>query len=142
MRSTFATTIRRDRLGDFCLTELAAFFLFLFLSSLVLLSALDAPAPPFFVKDRAVAHPTTGTRRPYIVLLARLTLRRCACASRTWRVGNSRQQGRVAACSPASHNTCDRPLPSLPSTSSGTSTSAGIGNVGGGDGGGGDDDDG
>ena len=40
------------------------------------------------------------------------------------------------------HATCERPLPSLLSTSSGTSTSAGIGNVGGGDDGGGDDDDG
>ena len=49
-------------------------FLILFLSLPSFLLALDAPAPPVSLRERALAHPTTGTRRPYIVLLARLTL--------------------------------------------------------------------
>ena len=74
VRSTFATTIRRDRLGDFCSTELAACFCICSCGACSSCSALGAPAPPVFQRERALAHPSTGRPRPCIVLLARLNL--------------------------------------------------------------------
>ena len=76
MRSTFATTIRRDRRSArrLLFNRACCLLLILFLSSLVLLERARRACPPVFLRERALAHPTTGTRRPYIALLARLTL--------------------------------------------------------------------
>ena len=103
MRSTFATAIRRDRLGDFCSTSPELDFI-LVLVQLVLLASRSARLPPHvFLRERAPAQPSTGRPRPCIVLLTRLTLRRCACAHFCGALETARTKDcRIAACTPAS----------------------------------------